>query len=307
MMRVAALATVVIAAAGVAMAQQRFATTTALVRFDVNVSDGRGPIRGLTVADFEVRDNGVRQDVHVQETNDGPLDVVVVGQPLPAVAVTSSEQAGRLRLALDALLARVETTDRLGVIVASAPPWRLRALLPGTGGVSVEAFLRGSDSAVFDAAAVAMGECRESERQCVVVLFSSGADFRSTVSFDRLAFLAQRLGPAFVSVSSPIRVAERVGVSAETRGGISLEATEARVSGFVFPRTLVLLSKLTGGLTVDLGRGDPVVLIADLLARLRTHYVVTWEPTPVSGWHPVTVKVARKGASVVAREGYRVD
>jgi hypothetical protein len=40
---------------------------------------------------------------------------------------------------------------------------------------------------------------------------------------------------------------------------------------------------------------------------LRTHYVISYEPPAGKGWHPVSVKVNRKGATVTVREGYFVE
>ena len=40
---------------------------------------------------------------------------------------------------------------------------------------------------------------------------------------------------------------------------------------------------------------------------LRWRYVISYEPPAGKGWHPVTVKVNRRGARVSTREGYFVD
>ena len=46
---------------------------------------------------------------------------------------------------------------------------------------------------------------------------------------------------------------------------------------------------------------------AQLGAWLRTHYLISYEPPPGGGWHPVSVQVKRRGVTVTARPGYVVQ
>ena len=89
--------------------------------------------------------------------------------------------------------------------------------------------------------------------------------------------------------------------------GPELASETAVVSGFVFPSTLQVLAHRTGGITVDLGKGDPAAVIKHAFAWMRTRYVLSYASPGSKGWHPLSVQVKRKGAVVAARAGYFVD
>jgi len=293
---------------GVVASQPQFRASTSLVRLEVSVTDNRGAVLGLGPEDFVVEDLGARQSVQIDASVDTPLDLVLVVQPLTAVAYTSPEQAARLAPSVSSFLQHVEERDRLGVIVGGTPPTLVRALAFGPPSISLESFVGGEYAAPFDAIASALREFPPSDRRRALVAFTNAADFRSVIDFDTLADMARRLGPAFVLVSAPILVQDTFGAQAEGPGGRSIGVpVDASVSGYIFPARLQLLAKRTGGITVNLGDGDPKVLIKDMFTWLRTRYVISYTPPPGKGWHPVSVKVNRRGATVTAREGYFVD
>ena len=295
--------------------QPTFRASTSLVRLDVSVTDDFGAVQGLQPSDFVVEDRGARQTIRVEESTDVPLDLVLVGEPLPAVTYIAVEQRARVAAGLSAWLGQVQDRDRLGVIVADTPPTRLRDFDFGRPYFNSAAFEAGGDyAAPFDAVAAALREFVPSDRRRALVAFTNAADFRSTTSFESLAEMARRLGPAFVLVGTPVKIHEEVHVQAVTTliGGslpmkdIGDEAIGV-VSGYVFPAPLKFLARRTGGVTVNLGGGDPEKLMAELFAWLRTQYVISYEPPAGKGWHPVSVTVKRRGARVNVREGYFVD
>ena len=127
-MRAVPLVALLALAAGLSAQQPQFRASVSLVRLDVSVTDDGGPVRGLTADDFTVEDSGSRQTIRVEEAVDAPLDLVLVAPPISSVAYTSADQVSRVTAGLSAFLARVQDRDRLGVVLASAPPTRLRAL-----------------------------------------------------------------------------------------------------------------------------------------------------------------------------------
>ncbi len=79
-MRPLHLAVVVTIAAGTSMAaaqQPRFTARVDVVRVDALVTAGGQPVRGLTAADFEVRDNGVPQQVNLVELPEIPINAIL--------------------------------------------------------------------------------------------------------------------------------------------------------------------------------------------------------------------------------------
>lgn len=298
-----------LASAGLAFARQQpqFRSSTALVRLDVSVTDNGGAVQGLRDDDFVVSDGGTRQRVRVEESADAPLDLVVVAQPIPSIAFTSAEQASRLASGLTALLDQTQDRDRLGALAAGAPPTRIRALEFGRPSFNVDAFGEGRYAAPFDALAAALGEFVETDRRRALIAFTTAIDSRSTTSLEALTEMARRLGPAFVLVGSPIMIKGAVHVSAVLSGGRELAYAIGEVKGYVFPASLQTLARRTGGITVNLGADDPAKMIADMFKWLRTTYLISYSPPAGKGWHPVSIKVNRRGAKVTAREGYFVD
>jgi VWFA-related protein len=255
-----------------------------------------------------VSDGGTRQQVRVEESADAPLDLVVVAQPIPSIAFTSAEQASRLAAGVTALLDQVQDRDRLGALAAGAPPTRIRALEVGRPTFNVAAFGQGQSAALFDALSAGLGEFVETDRRRALIAFTNAVDSRSTTSFEALTEMARRLGPAFVIIGSPIMIRDQVSVVAQTTGGKQIGVPEVGIVRMsVFPEGLQSLARRTGGMTVDLGTGAPATIIAEMLTQLRTTYLISYSPPPGKGWHPVSVKVNRRGAKVTAREGYFVD
>ena len=172
----------------------------------------------------------------------------------------------------------------------------------------VRAFESGEYAAPFDAIAAALREFVPSERRRALVAFTNAADFRSIVSFESIAEMTRRLGPTFVLVGTPVQMYEQVMVQSQMSGGRSLgDAVVGTASGSVFPSVLQLLARRTGGITVDLASGDPHLLIETMFAWLRTQYLISYTPPGGKGWHPVNVRVNRRGVTVTVRDGYFVD
>lgn len=290
--------------------QPRFSAAVEMVRLEVDVTNDRGSILGLSARDFEVTDNGRRQDVSVDELIDTPLDLAVVMQPLASIAQIAPDQLALLSQAMTAFGVLVEERDRVSLTVASAPPTRLRLLEAGPVTFD-EAARRGrTDAAVFDAMVVALASIAEPTpgRRRALLAFTNGADFRSTTSFDRLTALARRLGPAFVLVGAPVPIREDMRAVVKTPADRHLsDVAIATASGAVFPISLTALSKHSGGVAVNLGDGDPKELMEQTLRRLRTRYEVSYPLPSGKGWHEVGVKVNRRGAAVAVRPGYWVD
>jgi hypothetical protein len=182
----------------------------------------------------------------------------------------------------------------------------VRPLTPGKPDVNRDQFIGGQYAAVSDTISAALGEFVASDRRQVLVVFCNGTDFRSTVSFEALAAQARRLGPSFVLVGAPLRVNRQMGFRDATPGA-RVNDVVVSVAGHVFPLTLRSLAQRTGGMTIDLGKGDPAGLMKDLVDWMRTRYVLSYELPTRKGWHPVTVRVDRRNATVVTRDGYSVE
>lgn len=276
----------------------RFSSSRTAVRLMVSVTQNGNAMRGLTRSDFAVTDNGKKQSVEVTELTDTPLDLVVLGQPIESIAMTSAEQATSIARALTAVFQNVTPADRVGAILAGAPPTRLRRVEIGPLAIGPRDFQRGAYAAPLDAIIGAIGELPDTDRPRAVVALTNGADFRSTASQRQVGQRIEPLGPELFFISAPIVVQTPV-VSSDVK------SQDRLVSGRTFPAALRAMASKSGGTVLDLSQGAPEALIAALFSQLRSQYVVSYDAPEGKGWHSVSVKVGRRGGVVRTREGYQ--
>src|SRR5262249_52325380 len=111
-----AIASVVAGRADSTQQPPRFSTRVESVRVDVLVTDHGHPIRGLAARDFEIFDNGVRQQLDFVSFEQIPIDVILALDMSDSVA---GERLDHLRAAGDAALAALEHDDRAALVTFS--------------------------------------------------------------------------------------------------------------------------------------------------------------------------------------------
>ncbi|MEO5822651.1 MAG: VWA domain-containing protein [Vicinamibacteraceae bacterium] len=194
---------IVTLAAALHAQQPMFSARVDAVRVDVDVRRGNAPMTGLGAADFEVLDNGVRQNVELLSATALPLNVV-----LALDGSTSLDKRERAHLisagkrVIDSLrpdetAALVTFSDRVAVQAPFTDDrLRLRML--------VGAEMPDGDTALLDAAHVAMLLGSSASGRPIVILFSDGDDTASILTAD--AVLDTASAPAPWSASSrPVR------------------------------------------------------------------------------------------------------
>jgi VWFA-related protein len=273
------LATVGVAvalAAPAAVQQPSFSTRVDNVRVDVEVRRGGELAAGLTAADFEVLDNGAPQKVAIVASSAAPVSVVLA---LDSSASLHARERAHLTRAgmriIDALkpgesATLVTFSGRITIQSAfTSNTEKLRAL--------VAAPTPSGDTALHDAAHVAMLLGTSAPGRPIVILFSDGDDTASFLTEDAVVEAAQRTD-AVVSV---------VMIGGEGR-------------------LLERLATTTGGVLVKETSLDRVAeRFAELLESFRNRYILSFAPTGVekAGWHKLTVRV-KGGGDVRARTGY---
>lgn len=258
-----------------------FTAEVGLVRVEVLVTRKGVPVRGLGAADFEVRDNGRRQDLQPVLEEETPVDAALVldmsgsvhGPKLLALkdaarafldGLREGEQAALVAFRHEVLLLEPFTADRA----------RVRRALDGAE--------PGGSTALCDAVYAALRLREPGSRRTAIVVFSDGMD---NVSW---------LGPAEVTEAAARSEALVYGVAARER--------DDRKEPFL--RDVV---RATGGRLFEAAsERDLRARFLDVLGDIRSRYVLSFSPwgPAADGWHALEVKLKRTSGEVLARPGY---
>ena len=96
--------------------QAVFRARTSAVRVDVLVTERGHPVKGLQAADFDVRDNGVRQNVDFLLLENLPVSLAVV---LDVSGSVAGERLEHFRKAVDRTLENLTGDDRVALVTFS--------------------------------------------------------------------------------------------------------------------------------------------------------------------------------------------
>lgn len=293
--------------------QAVFRTSADAVTIDVAVNDGRRPVRGLTMTDFEIFDSGVPQEVIGLSFDNLPLDITFLVD-LSYSMVTDAGAANfgwpgffptpgfdAVSSGITSVLRSLRPTDRIQLIGFAATARQLprsnpiRLEVPG-----LDRYL--GRTSFFDALTVTLMRPTEPGRRRIIAAVTDAKDNAS-----------------FLDAHSRLRVIERsdavIHVIALGRrdgrpdvGHPSMEVAWRISPGSTYDAYLTDLVERTGGRLVPLMPGDQFsALLATAIDEFRTRYVLQYIPRGVAatGWHPVEVRVKRKGNyDIRARRGY---
>jgi VWFA-related protein len=263
--------------------QTTYRARTDVVVVDAVVSDGRKPIRDLVKEDFELRDNGVVQQIADFSRETLPLDVRVTidisGSMTPA-------DRGSVERALARLSGALGPADRVSVTTFSSDIIERTALQPPPLAVDLSHGRAGQGTAVFDALLLSLITAPSLERRQFVLFMTDGDDTASY--FDG-------------------RVAVETARHANAPTTIVLVANRAPVSVLGVFRGV---ASTTGGDLIELkGREGLSDAFLAALERFRSSYVLRYSPAGVArtGWHDIVVTLKSKPYTVRARRGYWAD
>jgi VWFA-related protein len=267
------------AAGATAQAPPTFSATVEAIRVDVLVTEHDRPVTGLGAADFEVRDNGVLQQVAFVRAEKLPLNLILA---LDASASVAGEPLDRLRSAGRALLARLQPDDQAALVTFSHEV-TLRQALTGDVervGRSLDEVGARGETAVIDGSYAAMMLAEVDVGRDLLIVFSDGVDTASWLTEAQALEAARRADVVVYGVS---------------------------VRGQDRPEFLKELTRVTGGslLEVDSTR-DLGPAFLRVLDEFRQRYLVSYSPQGVAsgGWHELKVAVKGRPLSVKARAGY---
>jgi Ca-activated chloride channel homolog len=256
-----------------------FASGIEAVRVDVLVTEDGKPVRGLQAADFDVLDNGVRQQVDLVSFEQIPLNVVLALDMSDSVI---GERLENLRSAAGAVLDGLKRDDQAGLITFShvvaqasgltSELTQVRAALGRT--------LPPGETALVDGSFAGMMLGESDVGRALVIVFSDGLDTSSWLSPDQVLETAKH--------SDVVVYAVVLGASSR-------------------PAFLRDLSAATGGRLFQADSTNNLkTTFLGILDEFRQRYLVSYSPRGVAkdGWHQLDVRAHRRGASVKARPGY---
>jgi VWFA-related protein len=262
-----------------ALALAQFSARREVVRVDVLVTDNGRIVRGLTAADFDVRDSGIAQQVDLASFEELPLNVALA---LDMSSSVSGDRLGHLRTAVRSALRALKPADKAGLVTFSHILGLRQELTSDV--VRVSEALDGAEpagqTALVDGVYGALMLRPFDPGRNLTLVFSDGVDTSSW------------LQPATV-------------VDVARRGESTVYAVTVKDSGD--SEFLSDLVEATGGNKLEVGSTqDLAPAFLRILDEFRQRYVISFSPesVPAAGWHPLQVRVKNRRVNVKARAGY---
>ena len=262
-----------------------FRAVADVVPVHVSVRTDRSFVRGLTASDFELYDNGVRQDIRAVAADSLAVDVTLVVDTSGSVV----RSIGRFKSDVRDIVRQLRPDEQVRLITFDSG---LREIFPMQGAsnrVPVDEIRTGDLTSLLDAMLFALARAPRPDRRHLVLVFTDGYDNASLIGYRAIADLASRAEATLYVV-----LVKMAGAPANRPAELAtLSEAAARTGGTFFPPT-------------DAARDIPAAF-KQTLEAFRHGYVLYFTPAnvPSEGWHNLTVRVTKTGVyDVRARQGY---
>ncbi len=298
-------------------AQQVFRSGVDGVLIPVSVRSGSKPVAGLSAVDFELRDNGVRQEIREASAEKIPIDLTLL---LDLSASVDGPTLQRLKSAVTDTAGLLRADDRIRLVAVSQVLHEVFSLRPRSGAMALDGLLAQGATSLYDGLAATMMRTSDLGRRQLIVAFTDGRDSTSIVDESTLTAIAH-LTDAVVSIVVPTasrqettrRLSQRAGGSVDSLAGAANVSVNGQpAAGAVadsVPPALSAIVAPTAGRVIPLEAGVSISrTFKSLLDEFRAAYVLQYVAQGVSpgGWHAVDVTVTRRGKfEVRARKGYQ--
>jgi VWFA-related protein len=294
----------------------RFEKRVDVVAVDIAVtSDGR-PLEGLTKADFEIRDNGVVQEIDEVQVETAPVDAILILDTSKSVAGPKLEE---LRAAVGDFIAGLREDDRVALVTFTGYV-RLRQTLTTDRSVLHEALdgitARGL-TALKDGLYGGLSLAGPSAQRPIVVLFSDGLDSASWVTESELLEVVKESNVVvYVVCSSSSETARQDFPNLSLSNYVPKEvwfAWHARFLGRDQRDRNSFLKRIaddSGGRFFEIDDASSMEMeFRRVVEDIRSRYLLTYYPTGVAedGWHELEVKLKNHKAELRARQCYYVE
>ena len=275
-------------ALGTPAAQQRptFRAVSDLVPVHVSVRSGRRLVSGLAAADFELLDNGVRQQITSVTAETLPVDVTLVVDASGSVIRSLDRFKSDVRQIGGAL----NPNDEVRLVTFDTSVKQVFPMQPASRRLPVDEIKIGNMTSLIDAVTFALARAPRPGRRHLVFVFTDGYDNASMLGYQALPAL---VGHTDVILNVVLSKVSGVPDSGAPTAIDALAAAAARTGGVLYPPSDELQ--------------DVVEAFKQTLDAFRHSYVLYYSPTGVdpSGWHEISVRVTRPGTyEVQARQKY---
>jgi len=183
--------------------RQTFRAGTDVVMVDVSVRDGNRVVTGLSVEDFVLTDNGVRQKIEGVEATAVPIDVTLVADVSgnPGMAWRTSSNASAVTAAVQREVNQVadilRPVDRLRLVTIDRYVRQVWPFLPVNALPPVRGLEMDGLASTHDALAAVLLHPVGPDRRHVVIARTKGVDTMSTVGAGALGAIAARSDARF--------------------------------------------------------------------------------------------------------------
>ena len=273
-------------AVGIVLAQSTqsqiplFRAGTDAIGVTVAVFDGDRVVRNLTAEDFQVRDNGVPQEVTEADFNTLPIDLRLVFDTSGSI---SEQDLAHFLRTMQSVAAALEPRDRAEIVtfnsrIAEAaarqsPPIKIALARGGADG-----------TAFIDAVSLALTTIPTPERRQITIVLSDAKDNASF--FDEPTLLeAARVTDAVVYTILP---------------------GDPKLSEAMSVARLQAVAILTGGRLVRAPQREVGDRINEAITEFRQSYVLRYTVTgsSIEGWHKLDIRVRGEKYRIRTRAGY---
>ena len=318
-----------------------FTTSTDVVMVDVSVRKNGQQLTGLTAADFDLRDNGVKQEVETVESQAVPIDLSIMidvsGNPdrpwlnLPFPSEVAAKVLERARQ----LTKLLRPGDRVRLFGLSTYIQQLWTLQPAGDAPDFQQIDFDGMPSLYDSLLTLLLQPVEPKRRHVIVAETKGLDSVSVATAADVRQIATHSDAQVHFVMMEKRADEEVTVQSFQCAHMDLCRPSYRfwvparrrlftpvgISQGVAPLHLLSVDgrllkdgaeSTGGGLYQGEGFSEPTLFntFEKAFENFRQSYILRYTPKGVArtGWHEITVTVPReKSVQIKARNGYSVD
>ena len=264
----------------IAQEEIKFSVSTGSVPVPVLVTRDGLPVNDLKASDFEVFDNGVRQEIESASLQlHEPIDVILVFDMSGSVG---GELLDHLKNAVQGLLAGFTQKDRAAFIMFNQAVVLGSALTEDLESIksALDRAQPSGNSSLIDASYAGLILAKKGRELPLIIIFSDGLDTSSWLSSEMVLETAKRSDSVVYAISTQRRTKESF---------------------------LNDLTDLTGGNFFEVGSsGDLPSKFLDAIKEFRYRYRLSFAAQAESEecWHKLEVRVKSKSATIRTRPGY---